>query len=97
MTEQEEIDAIERQDEIDKVTLLLQHPCGYGVDQSGVLWVRRYEHPMWAVEWEVDNYLDPKKTRIEVKEFDTPYAAATFFVNKRHEMELGLDYEKEIA
>lgn len=75
-----------QQKEIELICQLLTHPAGYSIDNSGLICVRRYEHPMWAVEWENDY------GKLDVKEFDNPLDAATFFINKRHKMKLGLDY-----
>jgi hypothetical protein len=46
------------------------------------------ECPVWAVEEDVglNNYV--------VKEFDNPKHAAVFFVKRRHELNLGLDLER---
>jgi|ERR1017187_5966435 hypothetical protein len=81
-----------KQDEIDLIHKLLLHSAGYDIDIEGQLWVRRYEWPQWAVEWEVwlhDGTDVPYK--IEVMEFDDPLLAAEFFVNKRYELHIGLD------
>ena len=75
--------------EIDVVHKLLLLPAGYDIDIEATLWVRRYEHPMWAVEWETEGHT---KSKVDVKEFDSPLEAAKFFVAKRHEMKLGLEY-----
>lgn len=78
-----------REEEVQLVHNLLEHPAGFDVDIAGILWVRRYEHPKWAVEWETSG----KAADIHVEEFDTSLEAAVYFVNKRHEMKLGLDYD----
>jgi hypothetical protein len=80
-----------KQDEIDLVHKLLLHPAGYDIDIEGQLWVRRYEHPRWAVEWDQMGLGCDAVKGIEVKEFDDPLLAAEFFVEKRYEMQLGLD------
>jgi hypothetical protein len=77
-----------REEEVQLIHTLLLHPAGFDIDIAGILWARRYEHPKWAVEWEVSG-----STEIEVVEFDNVLEAATYFVNKRHEMKLGLDYD----
>lgn len=77
------------EEEIDLVYRLITHPAGYGVDMHGSLWIRQYEYPEWAVEWEMPD------RKIEVREFVDPLEAAKFFVNKRHEFQAGLDYERE--
>jgi hypothetical protein len=77
-----------REEEIQLVHNLLLHPAGFDIDIAGLLWVRQYEWPRWAVEWEISG-----TTKVEVKEFDDALEAATYFVNRRHEMKLGLDYD----
>ena len=81
-----------KQDEIDLVHKLLLHPSGYDIDNSGVIWVRRYEHPQWCVEWEIWDKDSSKHGNIEVMEFDDPLLAAEFFVNERYELQIGLDH-----
>lgn len=79
-----------RDQEIILVHNLLRHPAGFDIDIAGLLWVRQYEWPQWAVEW-----TDPSDTsKVEVREFDNVLSAAIFFVDKRYEMELGLDIEQ---
>ena len=78
-----------KEEEIQLVHNLLLHPAGFDIDIDGVLWVRRYEHPKWAVEWS-----PPSDTsKVEVQEFDNALDAAIFFVNMRHERQMGLDFE----
>lgn len=79
-------------EEIQSVYRMLVHPAGFDVDIDGILWVRRYDDLIWAVEWEVWANDGSKSERIEVREFDIALDAAVFFVQKRHEMKLGLDY-----
>lgn len=87
---------MDRESEIDLVYKLLSHPAGYDIDIEGSLWVRRYEYPMWAVEWEVPHEKQINevvtKTKVEVKEFENVLEAAIFFVDKRHDLKLGIDY-----
>lgn len=80
-----------REEEVNLINLLLQHPAGYDIDIQGTLWVRRYEYPVWAVEWEVQD--GSPFINVEVKEFNSTLEAAKFFVDKRYEMKMGLDFE----
>lgn len=82
-----------KEEEIEIVYQAITHPAGFDVDIAGVLLVRQYEHPQWAVEWE--NYDNSHNREISVKEFDDPKEAARFFVEKRHEMEIGLDFDRK--
>jgi hypothetical protein len=81
-------------DELNQEELLiyyvLSYPAGFDIDIAGLLWARRYEYPEWAVEWEEEDKHGNKN--IKVKEFKYPASAAVFFVKKRHELELGLDF-----
>jgi hypothetical protein len=79
-----------KEQEIDLIHKLLLHPAGYNIDIDGKLLVREYEWPQWAVEWDDDDL------NIHVAEFENALDAATFFVNKRHEMQLGLDFERKL-
>lgn len=81
--------------EVDLVYNLIIHPAGFGIDCGGILCIRRYEEPKWAVEWEEyhnphDNY---SKSEMEVLEFDDPYRAAECFVELRHTAEIGIDFD----
>ena len=77
------------EDEIELVYDLLSHPAGFDIDIAGLLWVRQYEWPQWAVEWNT-----PADTsKIEVQEFNNALDAATFFVAKRYELGYGLDFD----
>lgn len=80
-------------DEVIGVFNIINHPCGYDIGWGGVLTIRRYEAPKWAVEWDV--WVSDTERKLEVKELDNPMDAASFFVMKRHELKLGLDYETE--
>jgi len=80
--------------EVKLVYEVINHPSGFDLDIAGVCCIRRYEYPKWAVEWET--YYNPHatpKSLMEVKEFDDAMEAAQFFVELRHKLELGLDYE----
>lgn len=79
-----------RDQEIKLIYNLLRHPAGFDIDIAGLLWVRQYEWPQWAVEWEHPS----DNSKIELEEFNSALEAATFFVDKRHERELGLDFEQ---
>lgn len=85
-----------KEKEIELVYQIIIHPAAFDLDIAGILCVRRYEHPQWAVEWE--SYYNPHsepKSETEVREFDDPKEAAKFFVEKRHELEIGLDFDQK--
>ena len=85
------------EEEIKSVYDLITHPAGYDVGCSGLISIRRYEYPKWAVEWEERSYLVNCPDRLEVLEFDDPMKAAECFVDLRHQVYVGLDYDSEEA
>ena len=80
-------------EEIDLVYNLIIHSAGFDVDIGGLISIRRYEHPVWAIEWE--EYYNPHDnggtSEMEVLEFDDPHKAAECFVELRHKTKVGLD------
>lgn len=85
-------------DEIEFVYQLLIHSAGYDVGCAGILSIRQYEYPIWAVEWE--EYFNPhdnaSKREMESLEFEDPHRAAECFVELRHLAAIGLDYDKQM-
>ena|ERR1700679_1241579 len=83
-------------EEIKFLTDFLQHPAGFDVDMHGTLCIRPISEDSppthWAVDWEdtIDGI-----TVTEEKCFPDDLAGAVrFFVEKRHYMCAGLDFEK---
>lgn len=79
------------EDEIKNLIAFLSHPAGFNVDIAGQLCIRpiyeTIEH--WEVDWEDQ----AEGSALEFhKIFFTLEEAATFFVEKRHYMCLGLDF-----
>ena len=83
--------------EIKIVYNAITHPAGFDVGCSGVISIRQYESPIWAVEWE--EYCNPYsvecKSIIEVLEFTNPMIAAECFVELRHKCNIGLDAKEK--
>lgn len=79
------------EEEIQHLITFLSHPAGFDVDMGGQLQIRpiyeTIEH--WEVDWEED--LDGLAVRNQ-RIFFTLEEAAIFFVEKRHYMCLGLDF-----
>lgn len=75
----------------------LNHPAGFNVDFAGILCIRpcSEEIPIktWAVEW--DSFVSKNQVCTHTKVFNDLHEAAYFFVQKRHELRYGLDFEKE--
>lgn len=74
------------------VLSVLNHPAGFDLDIFGLLWVRPTDQATFEVEWE-DRVDDKPVTRHE--SFTEPLPAARYFVQKRAELRLGVDYEIE--
>lgn len=84
------------EEEIKYLTDFLLHPAGFDVDMGGVLAIRPVSEDSppshWAVDWEdtIDGI-----TVSEEKVFPDDLAGAVrFFVEKRHYMCNGLDFDK---
>lgn len=86
------------EEEVEHLVTFLSHPGGFDVDMAGQLCIRPiYETTShWEVDWETDED-DEFGKRVVLqfhKVFDSLQDAATFFVEKRHYMCLGLDFNK---
>lgn len=83
------------------IVALLKHPAGYSADLFSMLEIRSATSDglmQGDIVYCVGNSCDdivPKAERWE-EVFDTPEEAAEFFIEKRHELELGLDIEAEL-
>lgn len=97
------------QEEIDFVLKIITHPAGYDLDLFGSMCVRPTDQGIWCVSWEQDHPMDDSSSdpyfcmiqsrygdqviyEIE-KSFPTPEKAAEFFVRKRYQKNMGLDFE----
>ena len=83
-----------KEDEVELVFMAITHPAGFDFDIGGTLCIRRYEYPIWAVEEEVT--FGGNVGKYNIKEFDDPRKAAEYFVERRHALQLGLDFEEEL-
>lgn len=77
-------------EEINLIHQMLLHPAGFEIGVSGILLVRKYEYPIWVVEYEDSPFVG----KMKCKEFDDPFEAAKCFCVMRFWFDLGLDYEK---
>ena len=86
---------MDKNEEISLISKLLSLPAGYDVGCGGIISVRRYEYPMWAVEWE--EYNNPKyhssEIKMEVLEFSDPVSAAKCFIDLKNMVGVALDAE----
>jgi hypothetical protein len=84
-------------EEITALVAILSHPAGFDVDICGTLIIRPIDEnsppQRWEVDWEEikDNF-----TTTFSQEFSVLSEAVSFFVQKRRELQLGLDFEKSI-
>ena len=83
------------EEEIRHLIDFLSHPGGFDVGMGGVLFIRPVDEGSpptnWAVNWE--EYIEDVRFDYE-KCFSSLEEAATFFVEKRHYMCNGLDFDK---
>ena len=85
--------------EIDLVATLLEHPAGFDLDLfGGLLVIRSAGSPMTSpktiqVEWETNEGDTSQHTYVRSFPREALREAATFFIKKRHKLQLGLDYE----
>ncbi len=86
---------VNEQCEIDLIWAMITHPAGFDIGCAGIVSIRRYEAPIWVVEWEeYNNPQDPNcKILNEVLEFDDSKRAAECFVELRRKCKIGLDLD----
>lgn len=87
--------------EITHFILFLSHPAGFSVDMNNQLIIRPIYQTIhhWEVDWQIDE-LDESGQMITLrfqKIFGDLKEAVTFFVEKRHYLCLGLDFNEEAA
>lgn len=97
------------QEEIDFVLKVITHSAGYDLDLFGSMCVRPTDQGVWCVNWEQDQPINDSsndlyfcmiqsrygdRTIYEIeKSFPTAKEAAEFFVRKRYQKKIGLDFE----
>ena len=75
------------------VVAVITHKAGFDLDLfGGMLCARGTEQGVFCVSWNTDAASAGGPSDQE-EEFKDPVEAATFFVQKRHELKLGMDYE----
>ena len=87
-------DILDKKDEeIKMVYQLIGHPAGFILDLFGEMLFIRSTYYEFEIGWE--EVLDGLVLK-NYKLFWDLQDAATFFVEKRHEMQLGIDFEAEL-
>lgn len=81
-----------KNEEVEIIYMVITHPAGFDVDIAGTLVIRQYEYPVWAVEEEVE--YGGNVGKFNIKEFEDAKKAAIYFVERRHALNLGLDFER---
>ncbi len=82
-----------KEEEIELIKKVLSHPAGISLDIFGLISIRSHSdgyEVAWGKHYEMDTNTGPYKDFIDLHE------AVEFFVNKRYELELGLDIELEL-
>ncbi len=80
-------------EEVALVSAVIAHPAGFDLDfGGGLIFIRTTDQETIEVEWEAmvgaKVHKDHKSFPIEQRD-----EAASFFVQKRHELRLGIDFE----
>ena len=89
-------DEMTQEEEVQSLMQFLSHPAGFDVDLAGLLCIRPVDENSPPTSWEVDFDYNAWKIEEGCKVFDSLEDAARFFVQKRFEMQLGLDFEVEM-
>lgn len=85
--------ALQFDTEVALVEQLITHPAGFGLDYGGgLLVIHLSDEEGFEVEWDA---MKDSKPLNGFKGFkaERSHEAATFFVKKRHELRLGVDFE----
>ena len=84
------------QEEIAFIVAVLMHPAGFDLDLfGGMLSVRSTDQNTFEVEWDQDwEELDETPGK-RYESFSTIEEAARYFVEKRYQYRLGVDFEQE--
>jgi hypothetical protein len=88
----------EKEQEIELVYQVITHPAGYILDLFGnMLYIRSY-FVATGMEYEVvwEEIMDGATVVDSFKQFLDAREAATFFVEKRYDMQLGIDIEHSL-
>ena|SRR5271157_46984 len=83
------------QEEVAIVKAAIAHPAGFDLDfGGGLIFIRTTDQLTIEVEWK-DMKGAEEKEIVDYKSFPVEQIdeAATFFVQKRHELRLGIDFE----
>jgi len=83
-----------KEQEIELIKSVIEHPAGFAINLFGGLIAIRPHSDGFEVSW-MDDF-----GRVQddgpYQNFDNAVEAATFFVNKRYELELGIDIEAQL-
>ena len=85
------------EEEVNQLIAFLSHKAGFNVDICGLLCIRPIDECSPPETWEVDwEDIEDGIVFSNYKAFNSLTEAAQFFVEKRHKMELGMDFEEEL-
>ena len=80
-----------KDEEVDFIIKIIEHPARFDIGLFGILGIRSHSDG-YEVSWE-ENGITIESTNCAYKDFSSVKEAAIFFVNKRYEYEVGLDFE----
>lgn len=84
------------QEEIELIVAVLMHPAGFDLDLfGGMLSVRSTDQNTFEVEWDQDWEEFDETPGKKYESFSTTEEAARYFVEKRYQYRLGVDFEQE--
>jgi|ERR1035437_1782718 hypothetical protein len=82
-----------KEEEIKLINQIITHPAGFILDLFGEMLYIRSTMYEFEIGWEE---LEDNIVMNFTKLFDEALAASTFFVERRHKMQLGIDFESEL-
>lgn len=80
-----------KDEEIKMLLAVIDHPAGFLIDMFGGLLYIRSTYYEWEVGWKI--YLESQEVDSH-RLFTTSLEAVIFFVEKRHELQCGIDFEE---
>lgn len=80
-----------KEEEVDLIIKVLEHPACFAVDLFTLLYIRSHCDG-YEVSWEEDG-VPISNIKCKHKNFSSLKEAAQFFIDKRYELEMGMDFE----
>ena len=80
-----------KDEEVELIIKVLGHPACFAVDLFTLLYIRSHSYG-YEVSWEEDG-VPISDNKCKHKDFTNLKEAAQFFIDKRYELEMGIDFE----